>query len=315
MKAVVFDGSAARVQVREIPALGVRQALIRVTRAGICNTDLEIFQGYMGFRGIPGHEFVGIVEAGPAEWVGKRVVGEINVADGTCDMCRAGVPSQCRGRTTVGIDRHDGAFAEYLALTVDNLHEVPDTVTDDEAVFVEPLAAGVNALECVTVGPGDKVILIGAGKLGLLTAQVFKNAGCNLTVITRRAGPQQLLDQWGIAHASLDDLPRNMADIIVDCTGNADGFAAAIALVRPRGTVILKSTYTEMPKADLTRVVIDEIRVVGSRCGPFDKALNLLDSRAVEVEPMISARYPLAQAEDAFRHAAQPGMLKMLLDL
>jgi 2-desacetyl-2-hydroxyethyl bacteriochlorophyllide A dehydrogenase len=316
MRAVVFDGHRPSVQTVDTPVPDKGQALIRIHRAGVCNTDLEIFAGYMGFRGIPGHEFVGTVEVGDAAWRGARVVGEINVADGTCDLCLEGIPSQCRGRTTVGIDRHDGGFAEYLALTTRNLHRVPDGVSDDEAVYVEPLAAAIAAVDdAVPIAHDDRLVIIGAGKLGLLTAQAAKARGLKPTVVVRREAPMRLLHEWQISTAAPGELPERRAHVVIDCTGNSEGFASALKLVRPRGAIVLKSTYTAMPVANLTQVVIDEVRVVGSRCGSFPKALEMLSAGAVDVNSMTAVRYPLEQAEAAFAHAAQPGMLKVLIDM
>jgi alcohol dehydrogenase len=316
MRAVVFDGHKPTVQSISMPDVPDNHVLIRIGRAGICNTDLEIFAGYMGFRGIPGHEFTGTVEAGDAAWTGMRVVGEINVADGTCDMCAEGIPSQCRGRVTVGIDRHDGAFAEYLVLTSVNLHQVPDGVSDDQAVFVEPLAAAITAVDdAVKITPDDRLVIVGAGKLGLLTAQAARARGLAPTVVVRREAPAKLLNRWGIATAEPGELPPKRAHVVIDCTGNSEGFASALALVRPRGTIVLKSTYTQLPTANLTQVVIDEVRVVGSRCGSFPHALKMLAAGDVDVESLIAARYPLEAAEEAFLHAAQPGMMKVLLEM
>ena len=298
-----------------VPELQPGQALIRVTRAGICNTDLELVRGYMDFRGVLGHEFVGQVVAGDVDWVGKRVVGEINVACGDCDLCREGYPTQCRNRTTVGIAGHDGAMADHIALTTRNLHVVPDNVTDDEAVFAEPLAAALQILECDSVSPNDDVVLIGAGKLGLLCAQILHLSGARVRAVVRRPYQAELVSRWGIEPVSYDDLTRGHAHVVVDCTGTAEGFSAALNLVRPRGAIHLKSTYVGLPQADLTRVVVDEIRVIGSRCGPFPAALRLLASRRVDVQSLIAARYPLDEALTAFEHAARPGMLKVLLDI
>lgn len=297
------------------PVPGAHQCLVRVISAGICNTDLELVKGYMGFRGVLGHEFVGIVEHGPGHLIGRRVVGEINVACGNCDMCRDGVPSQCRNRTTVGIDRHDGAFAEYLALQTNCLHVVPNSVSDDEAVFVEPLAAALEILEMEPIRPTDEVVLIGAGKLGLLCAQVIKLTGARLRAVTRRQRQVDLLRKWGIEPVRIDDIAPASVDVVVDCTGASEGFAAALSLVRPRGVIHLKSTYVGLPLADLTKVVVAEVRVIGSRCGPFPAALRLLETKAVDVLPLIDARYPLREAVTAFEHAARPGALKVLLDV
>ena len=294
------------------PSLHGDQVRVRVTRAGVCNTDLELVAGYMQFRGILGHEFVGVAETGV--WAGQRVVGEINVACGDCDLCKRGISSQCRHRTTVGIAGHDGAFADVLALTAANLHAVPDSVTDDEAVFTEPLAAALQVLDSVHISPHQRVILIGAGKLGLLTAQVLALTGCDLAVVVRRERPRQLLDTWGIPAVTAHQLPMQRAQIVVDCTGTSEGFALAQDLVEPRGAIVLKSTYTDLPQANLTRVAVDEVRVIGSRCGPFEAALRLLARRAVDVTSLIEARYPIEQGQLAFSHAAEAGALKVLLE-
>lgn len=298
-----------------MPTLQPGQALIKVIRAGICNTDLELVKGYLNFRGILGHEFVGEVVEGPAEWLGRRVVGEINISCGECDLCREGYDTQCRNRTTLGIRQHDGAMADYLALSTRNLHLVPDSVTDDQAVFTEPLAAALQIIACEPVLPNQDVILVGAGKLGMLCAQVLRLTGARVRAIARRPRQRELLANWGIEAVTLDELPRNRAHVVVDCTGSSDGFATALNLVRPRGTIHLKSTYFGLPEADLSRVAVDEIRVIGSRCGPFPAALRLLETRAVEVESMIDARYPLDDALAAFEHADRPGMFKVLLDM
>lgn len=315
MRALAITDGLTYSRTWPVPEPQPGQALIRVTRAGICNTDLELVKGYLNFAGILGHEFVGEVVAGDPEWIGKRVVGEINVACGQCDLCLAGYATQCRNRTTVGIDRHDGAMADHIALSTNNLHIVPDGVSDDEAVFTEPLAAALQILECDPVSPNDDIVLIGAGKLGLLCAQVLHLTGAQVRVVIRRPHQAELVSRWGIQPVSYDDLPRGHAHVVVDCTGTADGFSAALNIVRPRGTIHLKSTYFGLPQADLTRVVVDEIRLIGSRCGPFPAALRLLASRHIDVQSLIAARYPLDNALAAFEHAARPGMLKVLLDI
>jgi threonine dehydrogenase-like Zn-dependent dehydrogenase len=312
---VVYDGTQLALADAPRPALQGDQQLLQIRLAGICNTDLEITRGYKNFTGILGHEFVAEVVAGAPQWVGQRVVGEINVACGECESCLRGMPTHCLYRATVGIKQHAGAFAEYLALTARNLHIVPPAIPDEAAVFVEPLAAALQILEVAQIAPHDRVILIGAGKLGLLCAQVLRLTGADVQVITRRAAPAKLLQQWGIPTTSLEAVSAKAADVVVDCTGVADGFAEALRLVRPRGTIVLKSTYVGQPSADLTRVVIDEIRVVGSRCGSFAAALRLLASGQVAVTPLIQAQYPLEAALTAFRQAEQPGMLKVLLSV
>jgi threonine dehydrogenase-like Zn-dependent dehydrogenase len=291
------------------------EVLLKIRRAGICNTDLELLRGYKGFQGILGHEFVAEVVGGSPELAGKRVVGEINVAcrQPDCEMCRRGIPSQCPHRTTVGISKRDGAFADYMTLPRPNLYVVPDSVSDEEAVFVEPLAAALQILEAVQITPRDRVILNGAGKLGLLAAQVLKLTGANLQVIVRREKQAALLRQWEIATITRDRVPDRSADVVVDCTGVPDGFAQALDMLKPRGTLVLKSTYQGLPQANLTRVVVDEIRVIGSRCGPFEAALRLLGNKLVDVEALIEACYPLDKGLNAFEHAMQPGTLKVLL--
>lgn len=315
MRGLVFHNDALRVA-NDLPQplREPHEALLKIRRAGVCNTDLELVKGYMGFSGILGHEFVAEVIEGPAEWLGKRVVGEINVACGECDMCHKDIPSQCRHRSTVGIDRHPGAFAEQLALTTANLHAVPDAISDDQAVFVEPLAAALQILEAVHVSPRDRVIVIGAGKLGMLCAQVLKLTGADLSVIVRRDKQAELLTRWGIPAVTRASLKDHHAQIVVDATGTPAGFADALDLVAPRGTVVLKSTYHDVPHADLTRVVVDEVRVIGSRCGPFDAAIRVLNAGLVDVDSLIEARYPLHHAIDAIDHAAQRGVFKVLLD-
>jgi threonine dehydrogenase-like Zn-dependent dehydrogenase len=315
MRALVYEQqrlSLDKNYAEPVPVEG--QALLRIRKAGICNTDMELVRGYMGFSGVLGHEFVAEVVAGDPRWLGKRVVGEINIAEGDCDMCRLGIPSQCRHRTTMGIDRHQGAFADLMALTAHNLYEVPDNVSDDQAVFVEPLAAALQILEAVHIQPRQKVVVVGAGKLGLLSAQVLRLSGADVSVVVRREKPARLLAQWGIPALSLDELEPKQAQVVVDCTGNAEGFASALELVQPRGTIVLKSTYAEMPKADLTRVVIDEIRVVGSRCGPFGAALRLLSARLIDVTSLIDGRYSFDEALIAFDKAFEAGALKFILE-
>jgi threonine dehydrogenase-like Zn-dependent dehydrogenase len=320
MHALRFDKILSLSTIEADPIPGPGEALIRLRLAGICHTDLELTRGYMGFAGILGHEFVGELVEDAGEWqAGQRVVGEINVACGHCDICAAGIPSQCRDRSTLGIFNYPGTFADKLRLPIRNLYAVPDSVPDEAAVFTEPLAAALQVTELTPLRPTDRVIVIGAGKLGLLVAQVLKLTGCDLTVIARQPRPIALLQQWNIAYAEPDGdnyrpvLGRQQADIIVDCTGSAEGFASALELVKPRGTIVLKSTYTALPQADLTRVVVDEIKIVGSRCGPFAAALRLMEAKLVDTQSMIEQSYPLDQGLAAFDHAAQRGVLKVLL--
>lgn len=280
---------------------------VRVLKAGICNTDFELIRGYHGFQGVLGHEFVGITDAG------QRVAGEINLACGHCETCHRGIPTQCPHRTTLGINRHDGAFADFLTLPPENLHPIPDHVTDDQAVFVEPLAAGLQTLHQTHISPHMRVVLIGAGKLGLLTAQVIALTGCDLTVICRHPRQVALCEKWGI-HSAATAAPR-CADVVVDCTGTAEGFADALEMVKPRGVIHLKSTYHDLPRANLTRAVVDEIRIETSRCGPFPAAIRLLAKGLIDVESLIEARYQLADGLRAIEHGKQKGMLKVILEV
>ncbi len=311
-RAVVFDG-ALRVVRRSPPRPADDEVVIRLRLAGVCNTDLELMQGYKQFAGTLGHEFVGEVVEGPSEWLGRRVAGEINVSCGACDMCRRGMPTHCRARRVLGILNYDGAWADYFRLPVRNLVAVPESVPDEAAVFTEPLAAACQILEAGVIRPSDRVVVLGAGKLGMLAAQVVRLLGVALAVVVRRERQAALLEGWGIPAVARDELPAGQADVVVDCTGNASGFADALELVRPRGAIILKSTYTGLPEADLTRVVVDEFRVTGSRCGPFAPALALLGQGLVDPLPLIDGRYPLDEAAQAVEHAARPGALKIVL--
>jgi threonine dehydrogenase-like Zn-dependent dehydrogenase len=357
MRALTFDGTTLRYDpAYPTPDPPPGHALIRVTRAGICSTDLEIVKGYMGFTGVLGHEFAGVVEhvgafrepphppilaassdfaplargaddplgsAGGGMGVfddapfrpGQRVAGEINLACGQCPTCRAGMPTQCPSRTTLGIDRHDGAFAEYLTLPADNLHPLPDAISDEQAVFVEPLAAALQTLHLTHISPHQRVVLIGAGRLGLLTAQVVALTGCDLTVIVRHPRQLDLLTRWGIRAAEQDSIAPHSADVVIDCTGTSEGFAAALGIVRPRGAIHLKSTYHGLPQADLTRAVVDEVQVHTSRCGPFPAAIRLLARGLIDVDALIDARYPLEDGPAAFEHAALRGTLKIILTM
>jgi threonine dehydrogenase-like Zn-dependent dehydrogenase len=299
---------------RPVPPPG--EALVRVLRAGICNTDLELVAGYYPFAGIPGHEFVGRVEQadGNETWVGARVVGEINAACHECATCRADRKTHCEKRSVLGIRARNGAFAEWLTLPVENLHQVPAVLPDEVAVFTEPLAAALEVQQQVRIGPGDRVVIIGAGKLGSLVAQTLATTGCELLVVGRRPSALQWLAARGLRVGVADDLAERRADVVVECTGNADGFALARRAVRPRGTIVLKSTYRGEAPINFSSLVVDEISVVGSRCGPFVPALDLLTRGAVAVAPLLEARYPLADALAAFEHAARPGALKVLVE-
>jgi threonine dehydrogenase-like Zn-dependent dehydrogenase len=317
MRALLLDDGLLLVEDYPTPEPPPGEALIRVGLAGVCNTDLELVEGYMQFHGVPGHEFVGVVEQAPGadEWEGHRVVGEINAACGACSACRAGRPTHCPHRTTLGIAGRDGAFAEHLTLPIHNLHPVPDSISDEAAVFVEPLAAACEILQQVHVRPTDRVVVLGDGKLGLLCAQALALTGCDLTALGHHREKLELLAQRGIPTVVGGEDPVEAgADLVVEATGCPEGYAAARRLVRPRGTIVLKSTYHGVVDADLTMAVVDEITLVGSRCGPFAPALRLLERRLVDVTPMVQARYPLSEALAAFEHAARPGTLKVLVE-
>ncbi len=317
MQALVYDGEVLQLREdypRPVPPPG--EALVRVRLAGICNTDLEIVRGYMGFRGVLGHEFVGTVEeAEDRSLIGQRVVGEINAYCGECPTCRAGRPTHCPHRTTLGIWGRDGAFAEYLTLPVRNLHTVPDAISDEEAVFTEPLAAALEILEQVHLRPTDRVVVLGDGKLGLLVAQVLALMGCDLLAVGRHREKLAILARRGIPTLLEAEAEGLAADVVVECTGRPEGFAAARRILRPRGMLVLKSTYHGGVEADLTGLVVDEITLVGSRCGPFPPALRLLQRGLVDVQPLISAVYPLDRGMEAFARAAEPGVLKVLLQV
>ena len=288
---------------------------MRVHQAGICNTDLELVRGYYPYTGILGHEFVGTVAQGPEPLRGRRVVGEINAVCGSCGACRAGRRTHCERRTVLGIVGRHGAFAEYLTLPADNLHAVPDEVSTDAATFTEPLAAALEIQEQVPLHPGDRVLVVGDGKLGQLIAQTLSLAPCDLLVVGRHPSKLALLARRGVRTGGPDTLDPGAFDVVVECTGNRDGLAAALSAVRPRGTLVLKSTYAGAVTLEASRIVVNELTLVGSRCGPFAPALRLLAERRVEVEPLIHARYPLREGLAAFEHAARPGVLKVVLEV
>ena len=319
MRALVINNGLRLEKNYPMPTPPQGEALIRVLQAGVCNTDLELVKGYMNFTGVPGHEFVGVVEqaVGREELIGQRVAGEINAACGVCEMCRAGRPTHCPNRTTLGIDRRDGVFAEYTVLPFENLHPLPASVSNDQAVFVEPLAAACEILEQVKFQPTDRVAVIGDGKLGLLCAQVVALTGCEMTAVGRHAEKLHILLRRGMAVTTdINAIKPATLDIVVEATGTPSGFALARQLVRPRGTIVLKSTYQgEALPVNLTMIVVDEITLIGSRCGPFEPAIRLLANRQVDVESMIQARYTLDEGVTAFERAAVKGTLKVIVTM
>lgn len=298
-----------------VPEPPTGEVLVRVLRAGICNTDLELVKGYYPFTGVPGHEFVGVVEQGPSVMVGRRVVGEINAACGACETCCNGRSTHCDYRTVLGIVGRNGAFAEYLTLPAENLHRVPDGVSTDAATFAEPLAAALEIQQQVRVGPDDRVLVVGDGKLGLLIGQTLALTGCDLLVVGRHPAKLALLESRGIRTGSEEMVADGKFDLAVECTGNPGGFSLARRALRPRGTLVLKSTYAGRLEVDASALVVDEITLVGSRCGPFAPALRLLASGRVGVAPLISGRFPLADGLAAFVRAGERGVLKVLLEI
>jgi len=314
MKAIVLDKTLSYRDdwKKPIPAPG--EALVRVTLAGVCATDLEMTKGYMGFTGVPGHEFVGVIEeASDDRLEGKRVVGEINIGCGKCGYCKHKMENHCPSRKVLGIKGKDGAFAEYLTMPFKNLVPVPENIKDEEAVFTEPVAAAFEVLEQVKVNEYTRACVLGDGRLGQLVAQALATTDCSLLVIGRHEEKLALLKARGIpARTSKEGLEKEL-DLVVDCTGSPDGLSDALDLVRPTGTVILKTTVAERPSADLNRVVIDEVTLMGSRCGPFAPAVQALEERRVDVMPLVTKVFPIEQGLEAFEFAAQKGVLKVLV--
>jgi alcohol dehydrogenase len=315
MRALTFDTKLSYQPRWAEPAETEGDTLVRVKQAGVCSTDLEICKGYMGFTGVLGHEFVGEVVSSPdKQLVGQRVVGEINVVCGRCDLCLSGLSNHCRNRSVLGIQNHPGAFAELLRLPAVNLHALPATVDNDQAVFVEPLAAAFQVLKQIKLDGRKWVTVLGDGRLGLLVAQVLRNAGCPVRVVGKHAQKLALCEKWSIRSRLLTDIvPRHDQDVVVDCTGSASGFETAMAMVRPRGTIVLKSTVAEGKPLNLAPLVIDEITVVGSRCGPFREAIRALSEKSVDVISLMTRRMKLEQGVEAIQLAGRPGVLKVIL--
>jgi len=295
------------------PKADEKTALLRVRLAGICSTDLQIFKGYLGFRGVPGHELVGEVKEGPAELVGKRVVVEINFACGRCQFCLGDLGRHCPQRRVMGIVGADGSFAEYVAAPARNLHLIPDSIADEEAVFIEPLAAAFEIIEQVQIGVGDDVLVLGDGKLGLLCAQVLRLTGARLSAVGKHPEKLAILKKLGIRAFVMSDWKPHLYDVVVEATGSTTGLEMALEAVKPRGTLVLKSTVAQNHSLSLAPLVINEITVVGSRCGVFPPALEALAQKSVSVTPLIEKIYPLADGLEAVAHAARPGARKILL--
>ncbi|HQP38409.1 MAG TPA: alcohol dehydrogenase catalytic domain-containing protein [Polyangiaceae bacterium] len=315
MRALYFDGSTARLVERPEPQPPDGWCIVRPRVAGICNTDLEILRGYMAFVGVLGHELVGTVVRGPDAWIGKRVVADINFACGHCSACERGLGRHCALRTVMGIAGAQGAFADSVPVPVCNLHEVPASVTDEDAAFCEPLAAAFEILEQVHVHARTRAIVLGDGKLGLLVAQVLHAAGADLTAVGKHPDKLAILERRGICTCSLDALGDRRAELVVDATGAASGFEQALRCVTPRGTIVLKSTVADPINLHLSRIVVDEVSVVGSRCGLFQPALRALAAGTVDVASLVSQVIPFERAEEALRLAAEKGAMKVLLSM
>lgn len=318
MKALRFTNK--KLSVSEIPVpVSESEALVRVLRSGICNTDIEIVRGYAGFEGTIGHEFVGVVEeaAGELQLKGKRVVGEINVGCGACNVCRAGDSRHCERRTVLGIHGRDGAHAEFLRLPTGNLTVVPENVTDEEAVFVEPLAAAIAITERVEIRPETRVAVVGDGKLGLLCAFALNLRSDRLVLIGKHRSKLDIAKRRGIETLSLDQASklRRQCDVVVEASGSESGFETALELVRPRGRIVVKSTFHGRAAWPAWRIVVDEISVIGSRCGRVAPAIDLLASKKIDVGDLISEEFGLAEGVAATKRAEAKGVIKVLLKM
>ena len=314
MRAIVLDDRVTVQDSRPAPRPRDGEVLVRVSCAGICETDLQLIKGYMGFRGVLGHEFVGVAESGSL--AGRRVVGEINCACWTCETCRNGLNTHCPNRTVIGILNHDGAFADLIAVPQRNLHAEPDALPDDIAVFTEPVAAAFQIPAQISIRSTDRVIVLGDGRLGNLCAQVVGRQSTHLTVVGKHPQKLALLSALGISTALVSDaIAERSADIVVDCTGSETGLPTALKLVRPRGTIVLKTPVAGTQTLAWAPFVIDEVTLVGSRCGPFDRALAALERGEVDVKPLISERYDLTKGLEALERAQSKSVLKVLLNV
>jgi threonine dehydrogenase-like Zn-dependent dehydrogenase len=323
VRALYFDGKEPTLDAHyPAPSPPPGEVVIRPTRMGVCATDLELAKGYMGFKGVLGHEFVGIVEqaadAAGEKWLGKRVVGTINCVCGKCDMCKAGLKEHCRDRSVLGIMNRDGCFAERFTLPTINLLEVPEHVDDDHAVFTEPLAAAFQILRQLTIEGRPYITVLGDGRLGLLCAQVMSQLNATVRLVGKHDDKLQLCEKWGVKHRKLEDVGlRADQDIVVDCTGSPTGLSTAMHMVRPRGTLVMKTTvapHQQSQPPDLSPIVVNEINVVGSRCGPFPDAMDALSAERVDVVSLISRRMKLDDGPALLKAAAAPDVIKVLLE-
>lgn len=318
MRAIEFNKEIVLHENYPIPEPEIGEALIKVDMAGICNTDLEIVKGYMGFTGILGHEFVGHVvkiNGDQQDLTGKRVVGEINCACKTCEYCRKELYTHCPNRSVLGIFNKNGCFADYITLPVNNLYEVPDSVTDEEAVFVEPVAAAFEILDQIQIKPEDKVLILGDGKLGLIISLVLSQTAGDITLVGKHQEKLNKVKQQGIKTTLLNDLEiEKKYDVVVEATGSAGGFELALSLLKPRGTLVLKSTVADNKEINLAPVVVDEITIIGSRCGPFKPAVKALEKKVFDVKPLISGIYEFKNAKEAFNSNKCKNLLKVIID-
>lgn len=316
MRALYFHNQLEYVPDYPAPEPLPGEALIRVLLAGVCNTDLEIVKGYMNFQGVLGHEFVGVVErAEDPAWIGRKVVGEINVGCQNCDYCRSGMARHCSARSVLGILNRGGAFADYLTLPIDNLHPVPSGVSNEDAVFTEPIAAACEILEQSEFEPGGAVAVLGDGKLGLLIAQVLWAEGLRVTLIGKHLERAEAMLDPGIRLIPAGESLNQRFAIVVEATGNPEAFVQALNLLNPRGSLFLKSTTARSPEFPAARLVVDEISVIGSRCGPFEPALKMLCDGKVKTGGMIDAVFPLENGVEAMQQAARQGVCKILLEV
>ncbi len=316
MRAAVFrDGKLELVQDYPVPIPAKGEALIKVLSAGICATDLEIFKGYMSFEGVAGHEFVGqVVRTSQASLADRRVVGQINCVCGQCDMCSSGLSNHCRNRTVLGIAGRDGAFAEYLVLPQENLHVIDEKLTDEQGVFVEPLAAAGQIVKQVSIDKRWKIAVLGDGRLGLLACQVLARENGTVMLVGKHRHKLLVADKKGIRVSLVDEVVgRNDYDLVVDCTGSPTGLKLAVKMVRPRGTIILKTTIAGPIECDLSPLVINEVHLIGSRCGTFSDAIESLSKGEIDRSGLISRTFPLERIEEALEFAAEPESIKVLL--
>jgi alcohol dehydrogenase len=314
MRALYFDGQPA---IKEIPRPepGPGEVLVKVHLAGICRTDLQVLRGYHGFKGVMGHEFVGAVVAPEdSPWLGQRVAGEITIGCGACDLCRRGLAGHCRQRQVLGLKDRDGAFAQYLTLPAANLHDVDPEITDDMAVFTEPLAAALRVLETAPVSPAARVLVVGDGSLGLQISWVLALSGAEVHLAGHHPEHLALARPRGVATFLSANLPAGDYDIVVEASGSPSGLELALTRVRPRGTVVLKSTYVGRYPLDPAVLVVPEVSLVGCRCGPFAAALRLLQNGQVDPRPLVDRSFPLTRGLEALAWAQRPGVLKVLLD-